>query len=103
MNTIFTIPAILLFICATLAINSCSNEPNELPTASFTLPLEQSSYFEGELMDIAIAAKDFDGTIAQVEILLNGASIAIINSMPYLFSTMRSKISSPVIIILKWL
>lgn len=82
----FTSLSFILFICATLAINSCSNEPNELPTASFTLPLENSSYFVGELIDFAIAVKDLDGTIAQVEILLNGTSIAILNSKPYLFS-----------------
>jgi len=37
-------------------------------------------------MDIAIGAKDLDGTITQVEIFLNGTSIAIKDSRPYIFS-----------------
>ncbi len=57
--------------------------PNQPPTVSLTSPISGSEYTVGQTVNINANASDIDGTIKQVEFLLDGNLVATDDSSPY--------------------
>jgi len=62
------------------------NQPNTLPTVSLTSPTNSSSFFVGNTVSIAATAADADGSVSQVEFLVDGAVVNTDNTAPYSYN-----------------
>jgi hypothetical protein len=60
--------------------------PNQAPTASLTAPANNTDVFEGAVVNFTANATDADGTITNVEFLVNGAVVGSDNTAPYSFA-----------------
>lgn len=61
--------------------------PNQPPVVEITQPLNESIYsIDLSGIDIEFEASDFDGTVAQAIIYINGAETAIFDTLPYTFN-----------------
>ena len=49
---------------------------NQAPTVSFTSPNENQTFLVGDEIVIAANASDSDGTVAKVDLRINGADVA---------------------------
>lgn len=59
--------------------------PNVPPTVSLTAPANNSTFGAGETVTLTADAADSDGTIKQVDFLLNGSYLSSTNVPPYKF------------------
>ncbi|WP_258105687.1 RICIN domain-containing protein [Marinoscillum sp. MHG1-6] len=57
--------------------------PNAPPTVSITSPANGSTFDDGTSVSITASASDSDGSVTQVEFFVDGVSIGIDNSSPY--------------------
>lgn len=62
------------------------NQPNTLPTVSLTSPSNGSSFFVGNTVAIAATAADADGSVSQVEFLVDGSVVNTDNAAPYTYN-----------------
>jgi chitodextrinase len=60
--------------------------PNILPTVSVTAPANNSNFYTGNLVNITATAADADGTISNVEFLVDNVVVGSDNSSPYAFA-----------------
>lgn len=66
----------------TVLMNVLANTP---PTVSLTSPLASTSYVAPAVVTIAANAADSDGTVTQVEFLVNNVSVSVDATSPYTF------------------
>ena len=62
------------------------NQPNTLPTVSLTSPTNGASFFVGNTVAIAATAADADGSVSQVEFLVDGTVVNTDNTAPYAYN-----------------
>ncbi|MFM7767744.1 MAG: Ig-like domain-containing protein, partial [Bacteroidota bacterium] len=62
------------------------NQPNTLPTVSLTSPTNGASFFVGNSVTISANAADADGSVSQVEFLVDGAVVNTDNTAPYTYN-----------------
>lgn len=56
---------------------------NQPPTISVTSPLNNTQFTDGDSITLSANAKDADGSVLDVEFLLNGASLGVVDQTPY--------------------
>ncbi|MFM7079537.1 MAG: Ig-like domain-containing protein, partial [Bacteroidota bacterium] len=57
-----------------------------LPTVSLTSPTNGASFFVGNSVTISANAADADGSVSQVEFLVDGAVVNTDNTAPYTYN-----------------
>ena len=62
------------------------NQPNTLPTVSLTSPTNGASFFVGNSVTISANAADADGSVSQVEFLVDGTVVNTDNAAPYTYA-----------------
>ncbi|MDY8134515.1 Ig-like domain-containing protein [Aquimarina sp. 2201CG5-10] len=65
-------------------LGSCSTDTNQPPTINITSPSPGSTFVEGTTIQIVADATD-DGTVTQVEFMVDGASLGVDTTSPYSF------------------
>jgi hypothetical protein len=60
--------------------------PNQLPSVSVTSPVNGAVYQLGDPVPLAADASDSDGTVVQVEFLVDGVVVATVNAEPWEYS-----------------
>jgi glucose/arabinose dehydrogenase len=70
-------------IVSGLFFGGASTTVNAAPTVSLTAPVNNTAFAVSTPMQVSAAAGDADGTVAQVEFFVNGASIGTDGSLPY--------------------
>ncbi|MEL7025076.1 MAG: DUF5060 domain-containing protein [Pseudomonadota bacterium] len=56
---------------------------NQAPTVSFTQPQAAAVYTEGDTVHVVVSASDSDGSVASVELLMDGTPVRTENQAPY--------------------
>jgi len=67
------------------ALAGVVNQPNALPVVNITAPSNGSTALVGQTVTIDATATDADGTISNVEFLVNGVVVGSDNTAPYSF------------------
>lgn len=71
---------------ALAALAGVVNQPNAAPTVNITAPTNGSTYLTGDLVTIDATATDADGTISNVEFLVDNVVVGSDNTSPYSFT-----------------
>lgn len=94
------IKSILLFAIPFLSLlfifSSCNNdedEANTSPTCTFTSPVNETNFVQGEDIEMTVSASDIDGSIASIRYYLDGLEIAELIDAPYTYSLSSNNIS----------
>lgn len=67
------------------ALAGTVNQPNALPVVNITSPSNGATYLVGQTVTIDASASDIDGTISNVEFLVDGSVVGSDNTAPYTF------------------
>lgn len=88
----FAIP----FLSLLLVFSSCNNdedEGNTSPTCTFTSPISDSEFIQGEDIEMTVLASDLDGNISSIRYYLDGLEIAELIDAPYTYTLSTNYVS----------
>ncbi len=66
------------------ALGQCdSTGENQPPSVSVNSPLNNAQFTEGDVITVSASASDSDGSVSDVEFLLNDVSLGVVSTAPY--------------------
>ncbi|MGF1685394.1 Ig-like domain-containing protein [Photobacterium japonica] len=67
------------------SLGQCDNggNTNQPPTIDVTSPLNNAQFTDGDSITLSATAADSDGSVRDVEFLLNGSSVGVVDTAPY--------------------